>query len=184
MIKAIIFDMVGPLLKKRPNYKFDEVIQIAEELSDRILDPYDFIHALKQNEITKNFSVQEIAERVTGKFCQVEEVWQELLPGLGQKYKLAVVNNGTSITIPYFKKQYPFSQFFEIFINSSEVKLEKPAPNIYHLACQKLQVSPQGCIFIDDTQQNVKGAEEVGMQGIVWKDFDSLKSKLISFGVL
>lgn len=179
MIKAIIFDMMGPLLQKRPDYQIDNVVQMAESLSSKFLDKDQFIAELKKNDATKNFSVDEIAKRVADKYCQVLKVWDELLPSLKQKYKLAVLNNGMSITIPYFKEMYPFKDFFKVFVNSAEENLEKPGLEIYMLVCRKLGVRPDECIFIDDTEVNVEAAKKIGMAGLLWTDYDTLEKQLI-----
>ena len=181
MIKVIIFDMMGPLLQKRPDYLSDPVVQTAEKLSSEFLDAGKFISELKTNEATKDFSVEEIAKRVANKYSPVLKVWEVLLPKLKKKYRLAVLNNGMSITIPYFKQAYPFQDYFEVFVNSAEENLEKPAPNIYLLVCQKLGVTPSECVFIDDTEENVEGARKVGMEGILWKDYESLVNQLHIF---
>jgi HAD superfamily hydrolase (TIGR01509 family) len=160
MIKAVIFDMMGPLLQKRPDYKVDNIVQTAESLSSQYLNTGQFINKLKSNAITKALSVDEIAGLVANKYCEKPEVWGELLPKLKQNYKLAVLNNGMSITIPHFKKQYPFNKFFSVFINSSEENFEKPNPNIYNLICGQLKVNPAECVFIDDTEANVEGAKK------------------------
>lgn len=178
MIKAIIFDMMGPLLRKRPDYQIDEAVQTAEMLGSRFLNNARFVAELKKHEVTRDLSVEEIAKRVAGKYCQVDQVWDELLPELKQKYKLAVLNNGMSITIPYFKQAYPFGKFFEVFINSAEENLEKPNPDIYQLVCKKLGVEPSECVFIDDLPENVEGARKTGMEGIVWEDYVSLRTQL------
>lgn len=178
MVKAIIFDMMGPLLQKRPDYKLDEVVQTAEHLSSQFLDVKQFVEELQKHDVTKNFSIEEIAKRVTEKYCQVSEVWNELLPKLKVKYKLAVLNNGMSITIPYFKEIFPFKDYFDIFVNSAEENLEKPGLAVYELVCKKLGVQPEECIFIDDLPENVDAARKLGMIGIVWTDFQSLKQGL------
>lgn len=170
--------MMGPLLQKRPNYKIDDVVQTAEQLSSRFLDVRQFVEELQKNEVTKDCSIEEIAKRVTNKYCQVSEVWSELLPKLKQKYKLAVLNNGMSITIPSFKQKYPYEKFFDVFVNSAEENLEKPSMAVYELVCKRLGVKPEECIFIDDLPENVEAAKKLGMKGIIWKDYDSLKKEI------
>lgn len=169
---------MGPLLEKRPDYIIDEIVQRAESLSSQYLDNNQFIEQLKQNNVTKDYSIDEIAKRVVAKYCRVAKVWDELLPELKKGYKLAVLNNGMAITIPYFKKAYPFDEFFEVFINSAEENLEKPNQNIYLLTCNKLAVQPKECIFVDDLQENVDGAMKLGMKGILWKDYASLSNSI------
>ena len=107
-----------------------------------------------------------------------------LLPELKrQNYTLAIINNGTDLTLDGFKRKNDFSRYFDVFINSSEEKMEKPDPRIYLLTCKKLGVAPEECIFIDDTEENVSAANELGMTGFVYRDYQKLIDNLMSVHV-
>jgi HAD superfamily hydrolase (TIGR01509 family) len=183
MIKGIIFDMVGPLLQKNPEYVFDEVVEAAEKMRDLFPNDKEFVQALGRSEITKRYSQEEIAKKIVSKYCKVSEIWSGLLPKIKDVYSLGVINNGTAITIPYFKKENNFDDFFSIFINSSEVNLKKPDSRIYLMALEQMKLKPEESIFIDDTEENVLGAEKVGMKGILFTDHQSLLIGLRSLGI-
>jgi putative hydrolase of the HAD superfamily len=178
MIKGIIFDMVGPLLQKNPEYILDEVVETAESIKNQFSDDKDFILALKENEITKKYSKEEIAQKIVSKYCKIPEIWNILLPKLKGNYKLGIINNGTAITISYFKKENNFDEFFSTFINSSEVNLEKPDSRIYLIALEQMKLKPEECIFIDDTMDNILGAEKIGMKGLLFTDYQNLITDL------
>lgn len=55
---------------------------------------------------------------------------------------------------------------FEVVIESAKVGMRKPDPRIYRLACDKLGVTPERSVFLDDIGQNLKGARAVGMATI------------------
>jgi len=55
---------------------------------------------------------------------------------------------------------------FENVIESSEVGIRKPDPAIYLMACDKLGVAPENCIFLDDLGINLKPARALGMATI------------------
>jgi putative hydrolase of the HAD superfamily len=55
---------------------------------------------------------------------------------------------------------------FDVFIESSVEGLRKPDPQIYHLACEKLSITPQQAIFLDDIGANLKPARRLGMATI------------------
>lgn len=64
---------------------------------------------------------------------------------------------------------YPHELFKEIFdavVLSGEVGLRKPQPEIFRLTAEQLDREPSECVFIDDLEVNVAGAEAVGMTGI------------------
>lgn len=52
---------------------------------------------------------------------------------------------------------------FEHVIESSEVGVRKPQPEIYTMACDKLDMAPQDCVFLDDLGINLKPARAMGM---------------------
>jgi putative hydrolase of the HAD superfamily len=61
------------------------------------------------------------------------------------------------------------SLFDEVVI-SAEVGLHKPQPEIYLLAAERLGVSPEDCVFVDDLRENCAGAEAVGMTAVLHRD--------------
>lgn len=59
-----------------------------------------------------------------------------------------------------------FDVLFDAVVISGEVGMRKPDPQIYLMAASKLGLSPEECVFVDDFQVNVAGAEAVGMKGV------------------
>lgn len=55
---------------------------------------------------------------------------------------------------------------FDDVVISGEVGMHKPNPDIYLLAAERLDVSPAGCVFVDDLRENCEGAEAVGMRAV------------------
>jgi putative hydrolase of the HAD superfamily len=53
----------------------------------------------------------------------------------------------------------------EIFSCSEEVA--KPDPRVYLLAAERLGVAPEACLFVDDHDENLLGAERAGMQAVL-----------------
>jgi len=52
-------------------------------------------------------------------------------------------------------------------IFSSVAKMRKPDPGIYLLACERLAVMPQRCLFVGDGgSHELSGAEAVGMTAV------------------
>ena len=59
------------------------------------------------------------------------------------------------------------TDLFDAQVISGEVGLHKPQPEIYHLACERLEVEPGDAVFVDDLRENCEGAEAVGMTAIL-----------------
>jgi epoxide hydrolase-like predicted phosphatase len=59
---------------------------------------------------------------------------------------------------------------FDATVISGDVGLHKPQPEIYTLACERLDVEPADAVFVDDLRENCEGAEAVGMTALLHRD--------------
>lgn len=173
--KAILFDFHGVLLFRkdgyRPDYVVDEIDQAIGRVTDDLCFKAEMMAKYKLGE--KEFDA--ILEKIVEKYDKFLAMWV-LLPELRKKYKLAIINNGTFLTVPKFDEKHLIYKNFDLFISSAREGVKKPAAKIFQLAAQKLGVAPEECLFMDDTKINVEGAEAVGMKTIWWE------SKEIGFG--
>lgn len=60
-----------------------------------------------------------------------------------------------------------FDTLFDTVVLSGEVGYRKPQPEIYHMTVARLGLAPQDCVFVDDLNSNIAGAEAIGMTGIL-----------------
>jgi putative hydrolase of the HAD superfamily len=63
-------------------------------------------------------------------------------------------------------RRYDRPQLAELFdgvVISGEVGIRKPAPEIYRLGAEKIGLSAQECVFVDDLPFNLEPAAELGM---------------------
>jgi epoxide hydrolase-like predicted phosphatase len=67
---------------------------------------------------------------------------------------------------------------FDDVVISGEVRLHKPDPEIFELACSRLELPPAECVFIDDLRENCQGAEAVGMTAILHRGADTTLPRL------
>jgi putative hydrolase of the HAD superfamily len=63
-----------------------------------------------------------------------------------------------------------FDGLFDATVISGEVGMNKPEPEIYRLACERLDVEAAECVFVDDLRENCAGAEAVGMTAVLHRD--------------
>jgi len=69
-------------------------------------------------------------------------------------------------------------ELFDAVVISGEVGLHKPQPEIYTLAAERIGVEPADCVFVDDLRENVEGAEQVGMTGVLHREPAATVAKL------
>ncbi|MFJ5197770.1 HAD-IA family hydrolase [Streptomyces sp. NPDC088394] len=51
---------------------------------------------------------------------------------------------------------------------SHEIGINKPAPEAFAVACERLRVRPADCLFVDDAEANVLVAEAAGIRGLLY----------------
>ncbi len=67
---------------------------------------------------------------------------------------------------------------FDVSVISGEVGLHKPQPEIYELACERLEVEPAAAVFVDDLRENCAGAEAVGMTAVLHRETPKTLARL------
>jgi len=55
---------------------------------------------------------------------------------------------------------------FDAIIESSKTGIRKPDPRIYVMMCERLEVAPNSCVYLDDLGINCKPAAQLGMTAI------------------
>jgi putative hydrolase of the HAD superfamily len=59
------------------------------------------------------------------------------------------------------------AELFDAWVISGEVGLRKPDPAIYALVAERLELSPDACVFVDDLPGNLKPAAAIGMATVL-----------------
>ncbi len=67
---------------------------------------------------------------------------------------------------------------------SYEVHLLKPDVAIYKALCERFNLMPEECLFIDDKPENVVGAQRAGMHAVVFTTIDQLRFDLQKEGIV
>lgn len=70
------------------------------------------------------------------------------------------------------------NELFDAVVISGEVGVRKPAPQIYMLAAERIDVAQQRCVFVDDLAFNLKPAAELGMATIHHVDSEQTIAEL------
>jgi putative hydrolase of the HAD superfamily len=84
-----------------------------------------------------------------------------------QGFKVGLLSN-CSIEIPTLWPDTAFADLIENPIFSSRERLKKPDPRIYHLACERLGVTPQQCLYIADGENfELTAAAKAGLHAVL-----------------
>ena len=199
MIKNIIFDIGNVLMPFQyriffESFGYDE--RIVERLSGATVQSQDW------NELDKGIlSYEEVLERFVQNAPELEEIIYKVFKDL---HGILGVYDDTQSWIEQMKKQgygvYYLSNFFQKAeedckelmgflermdggILSYKEKVIKPDAMIYQLLLERYALKAEECVFLDDTEKNIIGAQTVGIQGILFRNREQAMEELKKLGV-
>lgn len=94
------------------------------------------------------------------------------------KVKLYALTNWSAETFPIAKKRFEFLKQFEGIVVSGEENTRKPFAKIYNITLERYGLSPETCLFIDDSLDNVNAAKSLNINALHFTDAAQLKSDL------
>ena len=132
----------------------------------------------------RSFSHQEFLTAICDQSAPLGDSALGILGELAASDKCMVgcLNNEARETNDYRFERYGLRKHFKVSFSSCYVGLRKPAAPIYRRALDILGTPPERVLFIDDRQENVEGAESVGMKGVRFTGETALRSGLKSLG--
>ena len=93
-------------------------------------------------------------------------------------YRLFVLSNAGFDFHDYFPSAYDIGLFDGIVV-SCDRHFIKPDPKIYRYLLETYELDPSECLFIDDMQRNIDGAEACGIRGCLFTgDFNKLEREI------
>ena len=92
----------------------------------------------------------------------------------GRGYRMALVTNNVREWEPLWRRMLPVDEIFEVIVDSAFVGARKPDPEIYELALERIGggIGAAECLFVDDVEDNVATARELGMNAIQFRSTD------------
>ena len=94
----------------------------------------------------------------------------DFIRDLRLNYKVGLLSNAWDDLRQTMHDRWGMDSLFDEMIISAEVGIVKPDPRIFHLAAQRLGVSPGEMVFIDDMLINVEAARKEGLTAIQYID--------------
>jgi putative hydrolase of the HAD superfamily len=94
----------------------------------------------------------------------------------------AVSNEGRELSV-YRVKQFKLGNFIDFFISSCFVHYRKPDADIYRIALDVAQVSPEQVIYIDDRPMFVEVAQSLEIKGIIHTGVENTRKALEDLGL-
>ena len=84
--------------------------------------------------------------------------------------RTAVASSTRKATVEKELEEAGFLGYFDMIIGGDAVKISKPNPEIYLLACEELSVRPEETFAIEDSYNGIRAAHGAGMRPIMVPD--------------
>lgn len=198
-IHTIVFDLGGVLIDWNPRYLYRKIFQDDSQTMEYFLS----------NICTPAWNVQQDAGRSFKEACTLlkrqypqyaesidayDSRWEEMLGDAHwetvtllthlktTRIPLYALTNWSHEKFPVAQNRFDFLKLFDGILVSGEVGLKKPEPEIYQLLFDTYAFDAQGSVFIDDSLENTKAAQQLGMHGIHYQHAPQLKKSLQDLG--
>jgi HAD superfamily hydrolase (TIGR01509 family) len=116
----------------------------------------------RRGEIATEF----FANRV-GLFPAAKETLEELrkiCPSGSDKIGLALATSSVRASARPFLDRHQLTGFFDVIVTGDEIERGKPAPDIYLRTAEKLEVSPDECLVVEDSLSGIAAAKAANMR--------------------
>lgn len=162
-----------------PNYA--SRIQALEAFSQHergALSDHEFF-AIVRRELALDLSHEQFLSGWNDIFVGEIEGIAPLLRETGQKYPLYALSNTNAAHHARFSVLHAdlLGHFRKLYL-SHEMGLRKPDAEIYRAVAADIGVRPQEILFFDDLKINVEGAQACGMQAVLVRSTDDVRSAL------
>jgi len=179
-LRALIFDMDGVIIDSEPMHYvafrrfFQNIgIDFTQEENDLHLGRKDIEIA---ELLIKKFALSHTKEQLVE---SKESIFRELIvaqaaprPGLidtlvsakNLNVQTAVASSATMPSIELIVNTLKIRPYFHNLSSGDEVPNGKPAPDVFLLAANRMNVKPENCLVIEDTEAGVEAARRAGMR--------------------
>jgi glucose-1-phosphatase len=188
-IKNIIFDLGGVLMNIDFKRTFDEFEIIGFRGAGEAFHDPDINRLCMDFEtgVYCSIEMRRKFRELTGFVCsdlQFDKAWNALLidfpperirrvEELARKYKVYLLSNTNPIHARHFnselKKHFGIESLDHLMEKawySHNLGLRKPDERIYHKVLKNSRLNAEETLFLDDSEMNVRVAEEVGMRAV------------------
>jgi len=189
-IENIIFDLGGVLLDIDYNltravfeklgvthfndmYSQANADKLFQKLETGSIAEEEFYKQLN-NSTSMNLSPEEIKDAWNAMLLTFREESLQFLDQLKGKYKIFLLSNTNKIHHTSFyeiyhqkKRAKKFEEYFDKAFYSFEISLRKPDEECYKWVLKDLNIDPKKTLFIDDSINNIEGANKVGLQTLL-----------------
>ena len=198
MIKNIIFDFGNVFIEWNPRRIFRQIIPEKEVAN--------FMQTVWRDEWNGNLdsgmSFVENERILLAKYPQHKEYityfhqhWYDSLSEEDPKsialladiqragYATYGLSNWPAETFPPTMEAHPFFKTLKGIVLSGNERVCKPDPKIYQILLERYRLLPEECVFIDDRQENLDTAQQLGIETILFQTAQQARKSLTDKGI-
>ncbi len=203
MVKMIAFELWNVLLEKTGKDSIKEIIK-QFNVEDKIvfrrkfLETYFSIHWLSKHDAYKAICESNgipITEENIGKMINIANKnmqsitiyphSKELLEAFKKSdLKLALISNSSNFSINLVKENTKLLELFDQTIFSFDINTIKPDSKMFLTLLKMTNLKPEDILYIDAEKSDCKIAKSLGINTIIYKDYEQLKKDLVNYGIL
>lgn len=185
MIKAVIFDMDGVLIEAKDWHyealnralahfghcisRYDHLVTFDGlptrkklEMLTREQGLPKALHGLI-NDLKQRYTLEIVHARCRPYFPHEYAISRLKARG----YKLGVASNAVRASVELMLGKAALADYFDALVSNQDVRLPKPAPDIYLHAAARLGVLPSECLVVEDNHHGIAAAEAAGAHVMV-----------------
>ena len=179
---CVIFDMDGVLADTGPIH-YESWVKLAKQIGVKFSKRFFNLTFGQQSiSITRELVGPKIKQEVVEKWANLKErYYREMvkdklkpLPGAlvlikelhERNFKLAIGSSGPPENVDLLLSTLSIKDYFDVIITAAEVKNGKPAPDVFLIAAEKLNIKVDNCLVIEDAPVGITAARKAGMKVI------------------
>ncbi|MDY6773694.1 MAG: HAD family phosphatase [Candidatus Nanohaloarchaea archaeon] len=188
-MEAVIFDMDGVIVDSEQYWHrlerqvFEEALKDAdfEEVLEKAtgrnyLETYELLREeygidMEREEFMERYD--EAAEVIYGERVELMDGFRSLVEELkAEEIKIGLVSSSPRRWIGMVFDRFDLEGLLDVVASTEDIEEEegKPEPDIYLHAAEKLEVEPEQCVAVEDSENGVKAAENAGMYCIGYRN--------------
>lgn len=188
-MKAIIFDCFGVILDEIAPFVLPKYMSPEDSVRYKatIVDDAD------RGRISQDKMFEELgkiahapASVLLGEFWKYVRVRPDtvaLIKDVKKHYPVGLLTNAIVPFLYQIFEQNGLNGLFDATLVSSEEGLAKPDAEFYQRLLKKMDVAAEDAVFLDDNPVNIKGAEAVGLNTVLFTDAAAARVELQKMGV-
>jgi putative hydrolase of the HAD superfamily len=194
-INAVIFDWGGVLIEDPAPALFKYCANALGVGEEQYVIAFDIcINDFQTGAVTEQQFWANMAKRLNTAAPKVASLWTEafmvaykprqemvtLVLNLRKAgCKTAIISNTEMPVVKIIDKQ--ICDYMDVTVLSCMEGMAKPGREIYEITLNRLGISAEQTLFIDDKQENIEGAKQVGLQTILFKTIEKFKKDIAGF---